>query len=88
MFSQYYPGSPQYPYSTKDGIAIREKYFHQCLLRVAKIPNLESVACNWRIGCGIRGGNWEHYLGMLVHFENYVEKQGAKVAIYKRIEDD
>ena len=37
MFGQYYPGKPKYPNSTLDGQIAREKYFHQCLLRVARI---------------------------------------------------
>src|ERR1700676_2402750 len=29
LFCLYYPGAPKYPLSNKDGIAVREKYFHQ-----------------------------------------------------------
>jgi O-acetyl-ADP-ribose deacetylase (regulator of RNase III) len=89
MFAQYYPGKPKYPNSTKDGILIREKFFHQCLLKIARIPNLESIAFPWRIGCNLGGGIWEHYLGNLTNFANYVEeKQNAKVKIYRRKEDE
>jgi hypothetical protein len=85
MHSQYYPGKPKYPESNLDGFIAREKYFHQSLLRVAKIENLESIAVNWKIGCGIAGGDWNHYLGTLTNFANYIEeKQGAKVFIYRR----
>jgi hypothetical protein len=50
------------------------------LLRVAQIPNLESVAFPWKIGCGAAGGIWEHYLVTLTNFANYIEdSQGAKV---------
>src|ERR1700679_1133705 len=44
LLGQYYPGKPKYPHSNLDGTAIREKYFHRALIRLAKIPNLESVA--------------------------------------------
>jgi O-acetyl-ADP-ribose deacetylase (regulator of RNase III) len=88
LHAQYYPGKPKYPHSTLDGIEIREKYFHKCLLRIAKIENLQSIAFPWRIGCGLAGGIWEHYLGTLTNFAHYVEKsQGAKVVIY-RIDGD
>lgn len=88
LLGQYYPGKPKYPLSTLDGIPVREKYFHQCLLRVAKIDNLESVAFPWRIGCGAAGGDWDHYLGTIINFANYIEeKQGATVTIYRRKED-
>jgi O-acetyl-ADP-ribose deacetylase (regulator of RNase III) len=89
MFSQYYPGSPRYPDSNLDGTLAREKYFHQCLLKVAKIPDLESIAFPWRIGCGIAGGVWAHYLGTLTNFAHYVEnKKGVKVVIYQREGDE
>jgi O-acetyl-ADP-ribose deacetylase (regulator of RNase III) len=89
MFGQYYPGKPKYPNSSLDGQVVREKYFHQCLLRVAKIPNLESIAFPWRIGCNLGGGIWEHYLGTLTNFANYVKlTQGVKVLIYRREGDE
>jgi hypothetical protein len=89
MFGQYYPGKSKYPYSTLDGQHIREKYFYHCLLRIAKIPNLESVVFPWRIGCGSAGGIWEHYLGKITNFATYIENtQGAKVIIYRREGDE
>lgn len=89
MFAQYYPGKPKYPNSSLDGQVVREKYFHQCLLRVSKIPNLESIAFPWRIGCNLGGGVWEHYLGTLTNFANHVKAtQGAKVFIYRREGDE
>lgn len=85
MFGQYYPGNPKYPESKIDGIKAREKYFHKCLMEIAKIDNLKSLAFPFGIGCGAAGGNWEYYFGTLKNFEKYVnEKQGAKVYIYRR----
>lgn len=84
MFAQYYPGKSKYPSSTLDGINIREKCFHKCLLRIAKIANLESVAFPWKIGCNLGGGNWDHYLGNIENFAKYIfEEQGATTTIYK-----
>lgn len=89
LLGQYYPGKSKYPYSTLDGIQIREKYFYRALLRIAKLPNLESIAFPWRIGAGLAGGIWEHYLGNITNFANFVENsQDAKVVIYKREIDE
>ncbi len=89
LLGQYYPGKPKYPYSTLDGVHIRQKYFYRCLLRIAQLPNLESVAFPWRIGCGAAGGVWEVFLGNITNFANHVEKtQGAKVIIYRREGDE
>lgn len=84
MYAQYYPGKPKYPTSTLDGSAVRLDFFYKCLLRVAKIPELESIAFPWRIGCNLGGGDWEKYLGTLNNFAQYVEEtQKAKVVIYR-----
>lgn len=88
MYAQYYPGKPKYPKSSLDGIPVREKYFYHCLLRVAKIPNLESIAFPWRIGCNLGGGDWEHYLGMIGNFAQYVDGTGVKVRVYRRENDE
>ena len=88
LYGQVYPGGCRYPMSDLDGLAARQKYFYHGLLRVAKIPDLESIAFNWRIGSGIAGGNWENYLGQLNLFASYVEKQNVKMRIYRRENDE
>lgn len=88
LHGQYYPGGIRYQFSSLDGAAARLKYFHHGLLRVAKLENLESVAINWKIGCGIAGGNWASYLGTITNFANFVEKRGVRVSIYRREGDD
>lgn len=87
-FGQFYPGKSRYPHSEKDGVKARENYFHKCLLQIAKIPDLESVAFPWRIGCGAAGGIWENYLGNLTIFANFVERTGVRVRVYKRDGDE
>jgi len=85
LLGQYYPGKPKYPDSKLDGALAREKYFHKCLLKVAKIENLESIALPWRIACGAAGGNWSHYLGTINNFAQYIySTQGAKTIIYRK----
>lgn len=89
LLAQYYPGKPKFPESNLDGIKIREKYFYQCLLRIAKIENLKSIAFPWRVGCGVAGGNWENYLGTLSNFAQHVNAvKGTKVVMYKREFDE
>ncbi len=88
LLGQYYPGRPKYPLSTLDGQAARQKYFYHSLLRLAKVDDLESVAFPWRIGCGAAGGNWEHYLGTITNFAQYVDEKGVKVRIYRREGDE
>jgi O-acetyl-ADP-ribose deacetylase (regulator of RNase III) len=88
LHGQVYPGGCRYPLSTLDGLAAREKYFYRGLLRVAKIENLESVGLPWRIGCGIAGGDWEHYLQIIVNMSNYLNDKGVKVRIYRREGDE
>jgi O-acetyl-ADP-ribose deacetylase (regulator of RNase III) len=85
MLGQYYPGKPKYPDSKVDGSKAREKYFHKCLMELAKVKDLESIAFPFGIGCGAADGNWEYYFGTIKNFEKYVnETQGARVSIYRR----
>lgn len=86
LHSQKYPGGPNID---SDNQEARQKYFYRGLLRLAKVENLESIAINWKIGCGIAGGNWDYYLGTLTNFAKYIkEKQNAEVVIYRREGDE
>lgn len=43
--------------------------------------NIKSVAFPYMIGCGLAGGNWETYLGMITDFQKtYAD---VSVVIYK-----
>lgn len=88
LLGQYYPGRPKYPKSTLDGSPAREKYFYRGLLRLAQVPDLESIAFPWRIGCGAAGGDWERYLGKITNFAQYVGEKGVKVRVYRREGDE
>ncbi len=88
LHGQYYPGRARYPLSSLDGLAAREKYFYHGLLRVALIPDLESVGLPWRAGCGLAGGDWDHYLGNITNFAQHVGEKGVKVRIYRREGDE
>jgi hypothetical protein len=82
-YSMYYPGKPKYSNSLLDGTLPRQKYFYQCLSQIAKIPDLDSIAFPYKIGCNLAGGNWDYYLGVLNNFTKHVEIKGVKVSIYK-----
>jgi len=83
LLAQFFPGNVRYPNSNLDGTKVRQKAFHKTLMKLAKVPDLESVAMPVGIGCGAAGGNWEYYLGAIQNFANYIgETQGAKVVLY------
>lgn len=87
MLAQYYPGSPRYPESALDGFKARESYFYKCLNKLAALE-ADSIAFPWMIGCGLAGGDWKHYFGMINSFAKYMySKQGTKVVIYQREQD-
>ena len=88
--AQIYPGKP----SSKeflnfvDGIKDRKQFFYNCLMAIADVKDLHSVAFPYKIGCGLAGGDWKIYSKILEKFSNYVEqKQGATVFVVKRPDD-
>jgi len=83
MYAQYYPGYSQ-SNDAKDTKEKREEYFYQCLLKIAKIPNLESIAFPHNIGCGLAGGDWVKYFDMLQKMNTYLSTLDVKLVIYKK----
>lgn len=81
-FSQFLPGGPNM--GNKDSENQRESYFQSCLEEILKIEDLKSIAFPYTIGCGIAGGNWDHYLKMI---EEFSKRTPATVVIYQRPED-
>jgi len=82
MMAQYYPGRTKYPNSRKDGVERRHKAFRECLKKIAQIPNIESVAFPWRIGCNLGGGDWYIYENMIRDFAK--ENSHIQVRIYRK----
>lgn len=82
LMGQLYPGSPKYPDSTTDGSLARERYFKEALTKIARIPDLDSIAFPYRIGCGAANGNWNKYFELLTKFSEETELL-ADVYIYK-----
>lgn len=89
MFAQCYPGPVKAKYNNEiDSENLRKKWFHSCLMEIAKIPNLNSIAFPDHIGCGLGGGNWEWYSEQLEKFSEFVENKDIKVLIYNNIRKD
>jgi O-acetyl-ADP-ribose deacetylase (regulator of RNase III) len=88
LMGQLYPGG-SWDDMPEDNEEMRHKFFYNGLLRIAKLKDLKSIAFPWKIGCGIAGGNWEYYYGVLENFTKYVQEQkGTKVVIYRRPGDE
>jgi O-acetyl-ADP-ribose deacetylase (regulator of RNase III) len=83
IFGQYYPGAPDNN-SLLDSAKAREGYFWHCLMSIAKMADVESIALPDRVGCGLARGNWEHYQRMLENFEAIInEHQKVAVRLYR-----
>lgn len=83
MLAQYYPGKPISETSLLDSSIVREGYFNRCLVEIAHMKDIETIAFPMRIGCGMAGGNWTNYLRALTAFAIGAEKeQGTRVVIY------
>lgn len=84
MLAQYYPGKGQTDPSKFDCYSDRKRWFYECLMAIADIPNLHSIAFPYGISCGLAGGDWNWYEQKLNKFAEYVEKKcNAEVILYK-----
>lgn len=72
ILAQVFPGKPKFPESKTDGYEARQKYFRKCLIAILHIPNLNSIAFPWKIGCGAAGGDWDIYYKMIEGFSSYI----------------
>jgi len=59
---------------------MREMWFQKALNALSRVPNLQSVAFPYQIGCGLAGGIWTNYRNYIEHF---AKKTGVDVTIYK-----
>lgn len=60
MFAQVYPGRINQNSKLEDEKK-RQLAFLYCLKQIGEIPDLESIAFPYGIGCGLAGGDWEFY---------------------------
>eukprot|EP00051_Salpingoeca_urceolata_P011749 m.145969 g.145969 ORF g.145969 m.145969 type:complete len:425 (+) comp17236_c0_seq2:3756-5030(+) len=79
LHGQVGPGKPKA--SGDDTPQARLKYFKAGLEKIAALPDLESVAFPFKIGCGLGGGNWPEYRDALHDFSQKVRP--ARVVLYK-----
>ena len=54
------------------------------LKEIAELPELESVAFPYQIGCGLAGGDWKQYRAALEDFAERVKERNVKVGGLKR----
>lgn len=64
MFAQRAPGPD--PKATERGK--RPAWFIECLDKIGAIEDIQCVAFPWQIGCGMAGGDWNTYLGLIKAF--------------------
>jgi hypothetical protein len=79
MMSQINPGKPKGSETQKT----RELLFLTCL---DQLPKAKSIAFPYGIGCGLAGGDWNHYLKFIKHWAK--NNPDTKVFIYKFSEVD
>ena len=60
----------------------RAKAFKKGLDKIKKIPNLESIAFPWKIGCGIAGGEWFGESGYEDMINDFAGKVDAEVFVH------
>jgi len=78
MFAQKYPGKPR----KGDTATQRQKWFQKCLDRLGRTKSLKSVAFPYKIGCGLAGGDWDVYYGLLTKWAE--ENSSIEVTIVSK----
>ena len=56
-------------------------WFPQCLENLGKKEKYQNLAFPYKIGCGLAGGNWDHYLPMI---EDFAFKYNKHVTLVKK----
>lgn len=62
MIAQYHPGSSGESFI--DNESARLGYFQKCLNEISKLQ-FSSIAFPYKIGCGLAGGSWDDYYGLI-----------------------
>lgn len=65
MFAQYEPGAPGF-----ETRASRLEAFRKCLVDIEQLPELQSIAFPYGIGCGLARGYWTDYQTVLEEFSS------------------
>ena len=74
-------GYQRVPNGYEDNQEDREKWFQQCLDKLGKLKHYQNFAFPYKIGCGLAGGNWDHYLPMI---EDFTVKYQKHVTLVKK----
>jgi hypothetical protein len=77
MFAQYSVGKP----TKKETTTMRQKWFSDCLDKIALISGITSIAFPWMIGSGLAGGDWTVYSKMLDEFA--IRNSTIRVVVYR-----
>jgi len=85
LYGQYGMGRPYAynnggPQAVPDSHEDREKWFVDCLQKVAELDP-KSVAIPYKIGCGLAGGDWNRYSKILNRFAD--DHPSVSVVLYK-----
>jgi len=75
MFAQLSPGKP----TKQETRSMRLHWFEQCLTHISQLPNIKSIAMPSHIGCGLAGGDWKVYRGLL---QQFVQDHNITVVLY------
>ena len=59
-------------YDTTDN---RERWFQQCLNKLGERIDIQTIAFPEYIGCGLAGGDWKKYLGLIKDFAETFNKK-------------
>lgn len=78
MYAQFYPGKSGYAGDSK---VDRIYAFESCLEEIKKIEDIVSISFPEGVGCGLAGGDWQTYLGLISNFAFDITRKGAKVFI-------
>ena len=62
----------------------REQWFKECLETLGENKKYQNLAFPYKIGCGLAGGNWDHYLPMI---EDFTVKYKKHVTLVRPILD-
>lgn len=79
MFAQRRGGRPK---AKDDTASMRMRWFDECLKQIIEqAPHVKSIALPYNIGCGLAGGDWSRYLGMICRFAS--RHPNVRITLYQ-----
>jgi len=84
LYGQFYGGGYAISPRQIDNRLSRREMFSSGLSKIKAIPDLESIAFPWQIGCGIAGGDWEGwYEPAIEEFAREMKGLDVRTCIYR-----